>query len=100
MTTKATTGRKLRWTAGKFAEGPFEGPFWGAKLGDTFLMIVPRAATKKAPAYFELWTNGIVHDETKSKTLAEAQDFAERSLGNILSGKFPSSKKAASRKAA
>jgi len=100
MTKKATTGRKLIWRKTTLTEGPFAGPVWGAKLGDTFLMIVPRAATKKASAYFELWTNVIVHDETKSATLVEAQDFAERSLGNILSGKFPTTKKAASRKAA
>jgi hypothetical protein len=87
MTTKKTTTRKLSWRKGKITTGPFAGTIWGAKLGDAFLMIVPRAATKEAPAYFELWTDGVVHDETRSATLAEAQDFAGRTLGNILTGK-------------
>jgi hypothetical protein len=87
--TKKSTTSKLRWIKGKLPSGPFAGPVWGAKSAGMFLMIVPRAKKDKRGTcgiitYFELWTAGVVHDETPCATLAEAKAFAERSLPEIL----------------
>ena len=73
---------KLRWHAGKLTKGPFAGPIWGARTGETFLMIVQRPATEKRPAYYELWTDGVIHDETQSATLAAAKAFGEATLAH------------------
>ena len=76
---------KLTWIQSAFESGKHRGPIWGAKDGDDFLLIVPVYGAKKGTSqrpirYYELWREGIVHDEAKSKTLAEAQAFAERTL--------------------
>jgi hypothetical protein len=82
----AAHARKLQWKTSKLTEGPFAGPVWGARVGEAFLMIVQRAATKKQEAYYELWFAGIVFDETKSATLAEAKAFGERVLRESIDG--------------
>ena len=88
MSTKkpAAHARKLQWKAAKLTEGPFAGPVWGARVGEAFLMIVQRAATKKQVAYYELWFADIVFDETKNATLAEAKAFGERTLRESIDG--------------
>jgi hypothetical protein len=65
---------KTTWTEGSFEKGPFKGKFWGVLLGSEFFMIVPRK--DKKGAFFEVWRDGVVHDETRNATLAKAQAFA------------------------
>jgi hypothetical protein len=83
--TKKAQPRKLRWLEGKLPSGPGAGTVWGAKSAGMFLLIVHRPATDNAAPYYELWSDGVIHDETHSPTLAAAKAFAERSLPAILS---------------
>jgi len=82
----AAHARKLQWRSSRLPEGPFAGPIWGARVGEAFLMIVPRPATKKHPAYYELWFAGIVFDETQSPTLVAAKTFGEKILRESIDG--------------
>ena len=60
--TKKAQPRKLRWLEGKLPSGPGAGTVWGAKSAGMFLMIVHRPATENAAPYYELWSDGVIHD--------------------------------------
>lgn len=67
----------VAWQESEFGSGPFKGTFWGTRLHGEFFMIV-RRSPRGAGTYFQVWRDGVVHDEVNHPTLAAAQSFAER----------------------
>jgi hypothetical protein len=68
--------KKLHWVKARLTSGEFKGPFWGAKFGGAFLMIVPEKCA--SGVQYTVWCADTVFGE--KLTLAEAQAFAEAML--------------------